>query len=312
MKQLGVPSRSFLNRARLPVEWESNPDALVADARLWWLLQDVADREGLSDFGMRAGVGGTLADIGGFGARLLASVSLLDAMQKMALGIDDHSSDARFGVTPGNRFLWFWRQGIPSIDAGRDQAEQYILVFMIQLVRAVAGPDWMPPRIRLRAIDADWALGCPLLDGTQVELGAATTAVWVPNPLLSCAFPRKPSPCAAPPTESPARDLPGSLRQALTPLLGEQPLRLELAAEIAGMSPRTLERRLADDSLTWRRLAEQILFDAATEMLRDPDRAIIEIACDLGYSDPANFSRAFRRWAGSPPSAYREALRASA
>jgi AraC-like DNA-binding protein len=261
---------------------------------------------------MRAGVGGTLTDIGGFGSGLLASVTLLDAMQQMALRADHHSSDARFGVTPGARFLWFWRQGIPSIDVGRDQAEQYILVIMIQLVRAVAGPDWMPPRVRLRAMDADWAVACPLLDGTQVELGTDTTGLLVPNQLLSCAFPRKPSPPASRPTEAPVRDLPGSLRQALTPLLGEQPLRLELAAEIAGMSPRTLERRLADDSLTWRRLAGQIRFDAATEMLRDPDRAIIEIACDLGYSDPANFSRAFRRWAGSPPSAYREALRASA
>jgi AraC-like DNA-binding protein len=49
-------------------------------------------------------------------------------------------------------------------------------------------------------------------------------------------------------------------------------------------------------------------FDVASSLLADPEQQIIDIASRLGYSDPANFSRAFRRYAGVSPRDYRLAL----
>jgi hypothetical protein len=43
--------------------------------------------------------------------------------------------------------------------------------------------------------------------------------------------------------------------------------------------------------------------------VRDPTRKLIDIGQELGYDDPAHFSRAFRRWTGSAPRTYRELFR---
>jgi AraC-like DNA-binding protein len=71
------------------------------------------------------------------------------------------------------------------------------------------------------------------------------------------------------------------------------------------MSVRTLQRRLQDECLTYARVVAQTRFDAAQRMLDDPDRKVIDVALDLGYSDPSHFTRAFGRWAGVAPREFR-------
>jgi len=55
------------------------------------------------------------------------------------------------------------------------------------------------------------------------------------------------------------------------------------------------------------RLVDEARFQAASRLLRDPSIRIIDISVELGYKDSANFTRAFRRWAGVPPLAFRRA-----
>jgi AraC-like DNA-binding protein len=82
-------------------------------------------------------------------------------------------------------------------------------------------------------------------------------------------------------------------------------------AEVAGFSVRTLQRRLAREDLNFKKMIEQIRFQVAARLLVESDAKVIDIGYDLGYSDPSHFSRAFRRWSGIPPSAYRDRRRAA-
>jgi AraC-like DNA-binding protein len=77
------------------------------------------------------------------------------------------------------------------------------------------------------------------------------------------------------------------------------------AAEAAGMSVRSLQRRLASEGLTFSQLIDEVRFEMAVPQLRDPDIRLTDIALSLGYSDPAHFTRAFGRWGGVSPSEYR-------
>jgi AraC-like DNA-binding protein len=53
---------------------------------------------------------------------------------------------------------------------------------------------------------------------------------------------------------------------------------------------------------------DQVRFERARKLLADRRACIIDVAFELGYTDQSNFSRAFRRWAGISPGAYRQAL----
>lgn len=72
-------------------------------------------------------------------------------------------------------------------------------------------------------------------------------------------------------------------------------------ARLLSMTPRTLHRRLLEDGTSYREAAESVRHRVALELLRK-GMSIKEIAYFLGYSDIANFRRAFRRWEGVAPS----------
>ncbi|MDJ0945822.1 MAG: helix-turn-helix transcriptional regulator [Kiloniellales bacterium] len=72
------------------------------------------------------------------------------------------------------------------------------------------------------------------------------------------------------------------------------------------LNARTLQRRLSHASTSYSRIVDELRFEKACCLLEGGDRSIAEIARALGYSDPAHFTRAFRRWAGMTPREYRQ------
>ena len=82
---------------------------------------------------------------------------------------------------------------------------------------------------------------------------------------------------------------------------------LQVTARLLNLTPRTLHRRLQDEGTSYRDILEDIRHTLAIEHLRTGRLTIQEIAFMLGYDDQANFRRAFKRWEGVPPTAYRSA-----
>lgn len=81
---------------------------------------------------------------------------------------------------------------------------------------------------------------------------------------------------------------------------------LERIAECLNMAPRTLRRRLNELGTSYQMIIEQLRRGRAVELLLHSSRSVDDIASDLGYQDPSNFGRAFRRWTGKSPRQYRE------
>jgi AraC-like DNA-binding protein len=76
-------------------------------------------------------------------------------------------------------------------------------------------------------------------------------------------------------------------------------------ADALHMSLRTLQRRLSDEGTSYKGLLEETRRELASHYMAESHRSINEITYLLGFSEPSNFSRAFRRWTGKSPSEYR-------
>jgi len=77
-------------------------------------------------------------------------------------------------------------------------------------------------------------------------------------------------------------------------------------ASALNISVRSLHRSLNKENITYRAILDEIRKYLAIQYLKKPQYSIIEIAFQIGYSDSANFTRAFKRWFKISPSKYRE------
>ncbi|GJM11461.1 MAG: transcriptional regulator [Lysobacteraceae bacterium] len=81
----------------------------------------------------------------------------------------------------------------------------------------------------------------------------------------------------------------------------------ESAAQAMHLSARSLQRRLSDESQTWSELLEDTRRKLAqTYLASDPNLTTGEVAWLVGFTEPANFARAFKRWTGMTPTEYRQ------
>ena len=86
-------------------------------------------------------------------------------------------------------------------------------------------------------------------------------------------------------------------------------MRIDALARELAMSSRTLQRRLAAERVSYQELLDDVRKQAAARYLAEPTLAICEVAYLVGYSEPAPFHRAFRRWYGMTPENFREQQR---
>tara|TARA_R110002051_G_scaffold186292_1_gene255756 strand:+ start:141906 stop:142901 length:996 start_codon:yes stop_codon:yes gene_type:complete len=87
---------------------------------------------------------------------------------------------------------------------------------------------------------------------------------------------------------------------------------LEQMAREEHMAPRTLIRHLNDEGVRYQTLLDDVRCDLACWLLTQTDLSIEAVAERLGYLDPTNFSRTFRRWLGVTPRSFRQNARARA
>lgn len=80
---------------------------------------------------------------------------------------------------------------------------------------------------------------------------------------------------------------------------------LEDMAQSLHVAPATLRRRLETEGVTYQAIKDALRRDAAIHRLSSTGLTIADIAAEVGFEEPSAFYRAFRKWTGVAPSAYR-------
>ena len=85
-------------------------------------------------------------------------------------------------------------------------------------------------------------------------------------------------------------------------------LALDEVARRVATSRRQLQRAFAEAGETsFRSYLQRVRMERAVELLRDGGPPVNQVAVAVGYSQPAQFAKAFRRHHGAPPSTFRSA-----
>jgi AraC-like DNA-binding protein len=95
------------------------------------------------------------------------------------------------------------------------------------------------------------------------------------------------------------------VENAIEPMLDSGEVSIERVARSLGMSRQTLYRRLRDEGVSFEAILEAKRRQLAIRYLGTERMSVKSVAYKLGFSDPAAFSRAFKRWTGVSPSEVR-------
>jgi AraC-like DNA-binding protein len=315
LARVGASVDRVLATAKLPLWITRESEALIPATSTVRIFGAAAPATGIRNLGLTVGEQTTIDALGVFG-RLVRSEPTLGAALKTAVRYSTTMTANRplFLRPRGDRveFCMIVADRFDPRDVAWQQDNHFCLGLMMGVVRLAAGPHWRPTEVHLQTDEAPGLREAESLASARVAFRQPQTMIAVPRALLAAPIPRLLGTDA--PTDvltewkssAPARDFAGSIRQAVETLsCGEAYPSIRQTADFVGVSVRTLQRGLAAAGVSHEVLVAQTRFATAAAVLEQTNAKILDLALDLGYSDHANFTRAFRRWAGCSPQEYR-------
>lgn len=313
LARLGIAPADLLKAARLPAGLFSDARASLAPEDFFRLWEALAERMETDAPGLALGTSIGFehlnppllaafcsADLATASARLAEYKPLIGPMRLKATATSDTLCIA---YVPDRGIV---------MPAELSAAE---LVFLVHVARMGTRSDIQPVDLEMEEPPASPAYRAFL--GREIRKGHRNAVTFTAedahrpflsaNPALFAAFePELRMQIADLTAEASVRE---RLRATLMEALPAARTEISDVARSLGMSPRTLQRRLADEGTTYQAELIALRTRLAHDYLRETDRSGPEISYLLGFSDPNSFIRAFRGWTGSTPEAVRGALR---
>jgi len=301
---LKQPIAPLLEQVGLNLDQFKDTTNLIPEAPLWEFIELASKACNKPHFGFLVTEHTCLDKYGAFGKHLCHQISLQVALDCFIKDLQTHANYMNYWLEDDNDFIWLCRKGTPGIDKGKWPVEQHVISFMIELIKIYTGTHWCPKQVRFTSNNSDGVEYSAYLKNTQISFNNTFGAVAIEKELLnnSSSLNKK--------SESLLDCVPNILPETLSTLIEERYFGVNPSAEMIAtsldMNPRTLQRYLSVNNLTLKDLLEQAKFNQAKALLLQASLSITEVGEQLSYSEPANFTRAFKRWSGLTPKQFRE------
>jgi len=298
---IGTPIKPVLQAVGLPALLTGDAELLLPELPCWHFVQKVARQEAMSTFGLFAATTLPHQDIASLSPLIGGCINLHELLKRFCYIAPTQSNINEYVLREEKDLVWLEQQGFRLL-AEDVQVQLFEVMGMAQLVQLAAGQQWYPPEIHLTVEHCADIENSEELGFSRILFSQRYPAIAIPRRLLPLPLPTLDTRAAPPSMPDTFAD---ALREAIKPYLGNTDPKIELLAQVMGTNVRTLQRRLAQQDLSYRCVLDQSRFLKAESLLEDTDIKLLDISLMLGFADPASFTRAFRRWAGVSPREYR-------
>ena len=309
----GVAREALLAQAGIaPEELRQERWPIDHITRLWRAAVRATQDAG---FGLKAGSQVGPANFNVVGELLQTSATLREAIAAVQRYQRLISDGGRFQMVAGAQASWLIyhpRQGTLAFSPHQVEA---VLAAVLSFIGGAMGTVVRPLQVQFSQPRVGLLAGYREVFACPVAFEQAFSGLLLDNALLDAPLLRADQRRAREHQRAAAARMAeltqgGALAQELrawmiATLASRVPTRAE-AAQALGVSERTLARRMQAQGLSFTALLDGVRRDAALQAVTDSTRALADIGLALGFAEPAVFWRAFRRWTGCTPQAWRD------
>jgi AraC-like DNA-binding protein len=309
LREHDVDVGPLLDAARIPTGALGDPDYMLSPVQEISFTEEALTRLGQPDLGLRLGPRYHLSAYGMLGLAVMTSSNLVEAFRVLFQNILMTWTYMHWSLrTEGDTAIITLRQqrdlgGCRQYMIDRGLAAAYTIaaealgkplpllevnVTQTEPAYAAVYAEFFHCPVRFDAPANDFRFDARYLDEPLLQSETASARVFAAQCERICA----------------ALESGGSFAEHIRQQLVQLPNQLASLETIAARlcsTPRTIQRKLAQEGTSFKDLVEDVRKNLALEYLRSTVLTMEEIALRLGYSDAPSFSHAFKRWTGSSP-----------
>jgi AraC-like DNA-binding protein len=211
----------------------------------------------------------------------------------------------------GGQVAWIYNVTAP--DGGFHCDAEFVLCRAISFARGITHPNLLAQRAMLQGTPPPYRAELERVLRAPLEFGQRANALVFSRDALSLPVMNSPAQRAmiarlaelALEAPVPSGRLPEFLLDLIKSHLADGRFNMNSVAPQLGMSARTLQRHLQKERTNFQAVLDQARKEVSVGILRHGRQPYARIAARLGYSNVANFHRAFRRWFGQTPNQLR-------
>ncbi|QIA65671.1 helix-turn-helix domain-containing protein [Vibrio astriarenae] len=291
--ELEIDWVAIANECSMPSDVIRNSEWLLSQSLLRFVA--VLERDVSPHIGVEVGQRFTLDSLPELEQMINESQDISEALNKLAVFMNSMNNHVIIWTEYFEGQWWFChRHGHKPTIPGSTQAEWYRTCQFITFCRVFFGKRWKPRKLKMMG-KYNPSITKKYFANTEIEFDYNFGAVAIEMPKEG--------------RHVKGEITSGDINKGLVQLIQSYAIlpwfTIDWFANILCTTPRTLQRQLRTQSLSFKQLKEQTRKDHAMKLLTETDLSTSDIAWESGYSDLSNFNRAFKAWTGTTPSAFR-------
>jgi len=310
----GLDSQALFERAGLDPDSMRDPEARYSEAASTKLFELAREVTGDPCFGLKLASYWHPSSLHALGFAWMASASLKEALERLVryfrilivgehLALEETQTEYQLHI-----------KTLPEYPRAPEEVYDAFIAVLVNMCRKSYGDEFNPLKVVLRRPAPPCSGEFYAQFRAPVDFGADADAVLLDKQQLVSPLPTANAQMALASDQIIAdylwrldrSQVAVQVKAKLIERLPSGQATEEGIAEALNVSLRSLQRRLRDEETSYSQLLDETRRELAMQYIRRSRMSINEITYLLGFSEPSNFSRAFKRWTGHSPTEHRQ------